>query len=383
MPRAFLFDKHGDSTDTADGPRRCTLFTPLIRLTLSNVRKGYSAMRWQLRNQIMLPMVGVMLASLVAVSVLNAFLSVQRTCLRIEREMNEMATTLADANFPLTDGVLSKMRGLSGTEFVIIQQDGSVVASSSPNNSFFGLSESAPFVERDQGLGEPVSLESGRFFHKSLRMARGTSTGQAATLHILYPEESYLEAWRDAAYPPLVVGSVALLLVVAVAAGIASQVTRPLQRLQAQVGEIAEGDFQSIPVPLRDDEIADLSRSINRMAEMLAKYESNVRQNERLRTLGQLFAGIAHQMRNSATGCRLAVELHARQCTGRHDESLDVAKRQLELMESYLQRFLRLGRNDSTPHVETDLGDVVTSSLSLVQPMVRRARASLDKTPSG
>lgn len=165
---AFLFDKHGDSTDTADGPRRCTLFTPLIRLTLSNVRKGYSAMRWQLRNQIMLPMVGVMLASLVAVSVLNAFLSVQRTCLRIEREMNEMATTLADANFPLTDGVLSKMRGLSGTEFVIIQQDGSVVASSSPNNSFFGLSESAPFVERDQGLGEPVSLESGRFFHKSL-----------------------------------------------------------------------------------------------------------------------------------------------------------------------------------------------------------------------
>lgn len=152
MPRAFLFDKHGDSTDTADGPRRCTLFTPLIRLTLSNVRKGYSAMRWQLRNQIMLPMVGVMLASLVAVSVLNAFLSVQRTCLRIEREMNEMATTLADANFPLTDGVLSKMRGLSGTEFVIIQQDGSVVASSSPNNSFFGLSESAPFVERDKAL---------------------------------------------------------------------------------------------------------------------------------------------------------------------------------------------------------------------------------------
>ena len=79
----------------------------------------------------------------------------------------------------------------------------------------------------------------------------------------------------------------------------------------------------------------------------------------------------------------MAIELHARQCTERHDESLDVAKRQLELMESYLQRFLRLGRNDSTPHVETDLGDVVTSSLSLVQPMVRRARASLDKTPSG
>ena len=63
-------------------------------------------MRWPLRNQIMLPMVGVILASLVAVSVLNAFLSVRRTHLRIERELNEVATTLADATFPLTDGVL-------------------------------------------------------------------------------------------------------------------------------------------------------------------------------------------------------------------------------------------------------------------------------------
>ena len=381
-PRAGIFDTCGDSIDTAGGQRpwlrRCAAFGPQIRLVLSNAQKRMSAMRWPLRNQIMLPMVGVILASLVAVSVLNAFLSVRRTHLRIERELNEVATTLADATFPLTDGVLGKMRGLSGTEFVMIQQDGLVAASSSPGNSFVGLSELTPVVDRDQGLGDPVSLECGRFFHKSLRMARGTIPGQPATLHILYPEESYREAWRDAAYPPLVVGSVALLLVVAFAAGIASQVTRPLRRLQTQVGEIAEGEFQAIPVRLRDDEIADLSRSINQMAEMLAKYESNIRQSERLRTLGQLGAGIAHQMRNSATGCRMAIELHARQCPERHDESLDVAKHQLELMESYLQRFLRLGRSDSTPHRMTDLGDVVTSAISLVHPMARHVGVELE-----
>ena len=70
----------------------------------------------------------------------------------------------------------------------------------------------------------------------------------------------------------------ALLLVIGFAVAIASRVTRPLQRLQAQVGEIAEGDVQPMQVPPRDDEIADLSRSINQMAEMLAKYEADVRQ---------------------------------------------------------------------------------------------------------
>ena len=335
-------------------------------------------MRWPLRNQIMLPMVGVMLGSLVAVSVLNAFLSVRRTRLRIERELDEVATTLANPNFPLSDGVLNKMRGLSGAEFVAIQRDGVVVASSSSDKSRRGLDGTRSVTNVPQGLGDPVTLDGDRFFHKSVAIPPDRGTGQPTTLHILYPEESYRVAWRDAAHPPLIVGSVALLLVIGFAVAIASRVTRPLQRLQAQVGEIAEGDFQPMQVPPRDDEIADLSRSINQMAEMLAKYEADVRQNERLRTLGQLGAGIAHQIRNSATGCRMAVELHARQCNEHHDESLDVAKRQLELMENYLQRFLRLGRNDETPHTQTSLADVVHTAISLVHPTARHVGVQLE-----
>ena len=104
-------------------------------------------MRWPLRNQIMLPMVGVMLASLVAVSVLNAFLSVHRTRRRIARDLNEVATTLTNPNFRLSDGVLNKMRGLSGAEFVVIQRDGVVVASSSSDKPFSGLSETRSMTD--------------------------------------------------------------------------------------------------------------------------------------------------------------------------------------------------------------------------------------------
>ena len=43
---------------------------------------------------------------------------------------------------------------------------------------------------------------------------------------------------------------------------------------------------------------------------------------------GQLGGGLAHQLRNSATGCRMALELHRRECPRSEDcENLDVAVR--------------------------------------------------------
>jgi len=275
--------------------------------------------------------------------------------------------------------VLRKMRGLSGAEFVLMDRHGEIFASSAPRGAFAGLeTPSQPSSRYSLTLGKAISLESGRFFHTALDLRRTRGENRSATLHILYPEESYREAWRDAVYPPMLVGAVAIVLVVGLGLVIASRVTRPLRRLQSQVEEIAEGDFQSLTVPPRNDEIADLSRSVNRMAAMLAKYEGEVRQNERLRTLGQLGGGIAHQMRNSVTGCRLAVELHTRLCRQNDEtESIGVAMRQLELMEKYLQRFLRLDRGQAKPHAPVDMHLVVDSVVSLVGPAARHVGVEL------
>lgn len=340
-------------------------------------------MRWPLRNQIVLPMVGVIVATLFAVSGLNAYFSVQSTQRRIENQLNQVAETLSDSSFPVTDTVLQKMRGLSGAEFVVMEGGSRLVSSSSPRSEFHGL-EQHPGISADEAsvFGNPIALGGNRYFHRALEVKLSSTAGRPATLHILYPEASYNEALRDAVRTPLVVGSGAIVLVVVLALGIASRVVRPLRRLERQVGRIAQGDFRAVPVPRRDDEIADLSRSINRMAAMLAKYEGEVRQNERLRTLGQLGGGIAHQIRNSVTGCWMAVELHERKChVGDDQEGLAVAKRQLELMERYLQRFLGLGSSSDKPHVRTNLIDVVDSVLSLVSPTARHVDVQINWSP--
>jgi signal transduction histidine kinase len=132
-------------------------------------------------------------------------------------------------------------------------------------------------------------------------------------------------------------------------------------------------------LPAVDDEIRDLSVAVNRTAEMLTDYEQQVRRSEQMRTATMLGASIAHQIRNAVTGCRMAIDLHAVDCCASDDrECLDVAQRQLRLMESQLQRFLRIGKRPAEMvqrHV--DLGDLVENLLPLIRPVAQHAGVQL------
>lgn len=115
------------------------------------------------------------------------------------------------------------------------------------------------------------------------------------------------------------------------------------------------------------------------MTQQLRDYEQQARRSERLRTLGQLGAAVAHQLRNAATGARMALELHGLSCPeGEQSETIQVALRQLTLMESYLQRFLTLGRSRPEARVAVDLGQLAAEVVELVRPMASHTGVALD-----
>ncbi len=305
---------------------------------------------------------------MVCVSVANAWLAARRTRLNVETQLRDVARTLTESTFPLTDAVLRQTRGLSGAEFAVLNSQGDVIASSTP-----GLSPPADpqAAHEPEGLklDETISFRGSTYFRAVVRRKRLPGTARDEWLHILYPEQQWRRAWREAVVPPLLVGGAALAVTGVLATWMAARWTRPLEQLRSQVEQIAEGDFRPLPLPARDDEIRDLAATVNRMAEMLARYEEEVRRRERLRTLGQLGGGIAHQMRNAATGCRMALDLHRRQLPhAGDDENLNVAVRQLELMETYLRRFLTLGAEHTAPSTTVDVAQVVQDVLPLVRP---------------
>jgi signal transduction histidine kinase len=310
-------------------------------------------MRLPLRRQILLPMVGIVLLTIGVVSALNAWLASGRAQRQIDEQLVDVQRTLAAGNFPLESNVLRQMRGLTGAEYVVAGESGAIVAAS------------------DEGFADLIAEGYER---RTLAIDRRPVGGGQLVLHAFYPEATLRQAQWQAVWPPLAIGALAILLVGAAAYVVAQRVTRPVQQLHAQVHRIAEGDFQPAPIPTRDDEIRDLVAAVNEMAAKLARYEEETRASERLKTLGTLGGGIAHQIRNAATGCRIALDLHQRDCplagsNGDDETPLAVAARQLEQIESHIQRFLTLGQPAPRERRRVEISDVVHEAAALVRPM--------------
>ncbi len=342
-------------------------------------------MRRPLRFQLLVPVLAVVILAIVGSSALSAYLAVDWLRQRQQESLARVVATLTDASFPLTESVLKKMSGLSGAEFVVLDSSGGVRGSSRPfAEDDVGQLRQLPREQKlaEFGAGGTLDLTAGRFLASRLSVTPSGDASQTATLVVLYPEEQWAVARRQVIYPPLIVGAAAVLLAVAVTAFLARRVVGPLETLRRQTAAIEHGEFRRVPLGPRNDEIQDLTRSINHMVERLAQYETDVRQNERLRTLGQLGAAVAHQTRNAATGARLALDLHREECPLGGSETLDVAGRQFKLIETYLQRFLTLGRgkelaNQSFSQQSIDLPALINEVLPLVRPACQHAGIQL------
>lgn len=340
-------------------------------------------MRWPLRYQILLPMALLMVAALVGVSFLNSYLSVVHAQARIDAKLKEVAETLSNASFPLTDAVLLQAHGLSGAEFSVADASGKMVATSNRQ-----LLETTPHVselsEEQSVLGKTYQIKGVPYFIASNQISWRQRDSQQDTLYIYYPVESYRNELRAAMFPPILVGVLALVMTILLAVFISRQVTFPLDKLKRQVNQIAEGNFQPMPLSDRNDEILDLRQSVNRMAHLLNDYEQDVRKNERLRLLGQVSGSMAHQLRNAATGCRMALELHQEDCPlSGEDESLEVALRQLVLIEQYVSHFFSRTRKAEVAeqHQAVNLVEIVNNVLSLLRPGAEHVRVGLEFSP--
>jgi signal transduction histidine kinase len=326
------------------------------------------------------PLLAVALASLLSLAALNAMIAARNTRQRIERQLQGVVGVLTESNFPLTEPVLRKMRDLSSAEFVLADQLGRPVAASFPSTP--RTLPTKPTVDRleDVAMGETLEVAGAEYFHTALELGSRTGEEESPVLHVLFPQDEYLRSLRAAFVPPMIVGVGTVAAAAAVARLLAGRISRATARLGDEVLRLARGDFTPVELPDADDEIRDLALAVNRTAQMLADYEQQVRRTEQMRTVARLGAGLAHEMRNAATGCRMAVDLHADACPlGCDDESLAVARRQLRLMESQLQRFLQVGRRPADLiRRDVDMVGIVDGLLPLVRPAASHARVDLD-----
>jgi signal transduction histidine kinase len=331
-------------------------------------------MRWGLRYQLLVPPLLLLLA-VVGITTWSAIAAAQRARHQLETRIRDAARALGHTPFPQQERIYKLLGQLTGAELLELNADGQIVGGT--------LRIVPPNLPAPQRKPENVSLEA-RVLVEGEAYLCGGIFREGATIYLFYPEALWRDALWEAVRPSLLIGGGVGLAAVLLAVAFGQRLTRRIQELERRTRQIASGDFSPMPLPQRHDEIRDLAASVNDMAQRLAQLQEAMQRSERLRLLGQVSGGLAHQLRNGVQGARLAVQLHQRELAKGETpdpSALAVALRQLTLVETNLKRFLDLGSRRPTALQPCSLSALVGEAVALVQPKCKHTNIVLHWQP--
>jgi two-component system NtrC family sensor kinase len=174
---------------------------------------------------------------------------------------------------------------------------------------------------------------------------------------------------------------------------------RPLQLLADKTRRIGDGDLSG-PLQLRGhDELTELAVAVNRMCDQLAAARDRLRaetearmralgqlrHNDRLRTVGTLASGIAHELGtplNVVSGRAGLIlsggeELHVAEVA----ENARIIKNQAERMTKIIRQLLDFARQRPRETISLDLRDVVNETIELLGSFAKKHRVKLTAVP--
>ncbi|WP_246105770.1 sensor histidine kinase [Rosistilla ulvae] len=261
--------------------------------------------------------------------------------------------TLSQSTFPLNRVVLRLLADLTQSELVTLDSRGAVLQQTidAPSQSLADLehllatSHDANEVAQVQMLKLPQKRYLAYRFPTQNPAMR---SDRVDSVLILFDEALLQDAQRRAAILPLVTGLSTILALTSITLLVTERMVRRIAALRVRVDRVAAGDFESKVSDNVGDELGHLGAAVETMASQLRHLWATVHRQEGEKLLHQIAGGMAHQLRNSLTGARMAIELHASDCGDPTDEGLQIAIAQIEQAEDYVRRLLLVasGRQD-------------------------------------
>jgi len=192
----------------------------------------------------------------------------------------------------------------------------------------------------------------------------------------------------------IVAGTGAVAICAAVMIALAYFIQRPMVELQDKIARLGEGDLDvSVNFSRRNDEIGDLGRNFNHMVQQLREsreeierlHRTQMSRAEHLATLGELAAGLAHEIRNPLAGIAGVIEIVGRDLPPTSPARAVIKDVRLEV--THINRILTDLLQTARPHPPqvrpTDLNTTVEHAVMLARQQVlsKPIKIELEKDP--
>ncbi|MEP0844056.1 MAG: HAMP domain-containing histidine kinase, partial [Phycisphaerae bacterium] len=132
---------------------------------------------------------------------------------------------------------------------------------------------------------------------------------------------------------------------------------RPMERLNRQVAALAQDRPPPEPLLTAPRELASLATALDQARQSLAAYRQQLIDGERLTTIGQFAAQLAHNLRNPLASIRAAAQVAAR-----HDRGPDYVRERMDEIIASVDRLNRwigglmeIARREPTPMRHADV----------------------------